>query len=177
MIATLAFAATLACSVSVPDVSGAMQTVPAVKAKATVLFFIGTDCPISNRLAPSMAELVKNYSPKAVAFDFVYPDRETTGDEVAAHMKRYKLEGVAIVDREHALVKFSKALVTPEAFVFTPDGTLAYHGRINDMYAEHNRPRNDIRRNDVKIALDEILAGKPVSQPFEPSIGCSIVQD
>jgi hypothetical protein len=163
--------------VTLSDISGASVSVPAPKAVATVLFFVGTDCPISNRLAPYMAEIQKVYSAKKISINFVYPDRETTREEVVTHMKRYKLAGTAIIDQQHALVKFAKASLTPEAFIFRPDGTLAYHGRINDMYAEHNRPRNDIRRHDVKIALDEMLAGRPVSHPYQPSIGCSIVMD
>ncbi len=156
------------------DVAGAVHSVPEAGKKATVLFFIGTDCPISNRLAPEMSRIVQDYGSKGIAFLFVYPDKTTAPADVKTHLQSFSLPLTGVIDGAHRLVKLGKASVTPETAVVLPTGALAYRGRINDLYIEHNRPSKTTSRNDLRIALDEVLAGKPVSKPFLPAVGCVI---
>lgn len=173
----LVAALTLLAPVSVKDLSGKNVTIPDPASKATVVFFIGTDCPISNRLAPSMSRISSDFSGKGIKTIFVYADKATVPAEARAHLAKFKLGGTAVIDSKHLLVKLSSATVTPEACIFMPDGTVAYHGRINDLYSEHNRTRTAAKTEDVRLALGEILAGKPVTTPFQTPVGCSIVLD
>jgi len=64
--------------------------------------------------------------------------------------------------------------VTPEVSVLNPDGKIQYMGRVDDMYVEHGRLRETEYRQDLRIALDEMLAGKKVSLPRTTALGCFI---
>jgi hypothetical protein len=79
-----------------------------------------------------------------------------------------------LLDRTHALVKAAGATMTPEAALFSPDGTLQYLGRIDDLYADYMKKRPAPTRRDLREALDELLAGKSVSIKRAEPIGCYI---
>ena len=65
------------------------------------------------------------------------------------------------------------ARTTPHMYIVNPAGTLVYAGAIDDKRSANPA---DIAgaRNFVRTALDELLAGKPVSQPSTPPYGCSV---
>lgn len=149
-------------------------SVPAPKAKATVLLFVGTECPIANRYAPEIARIEKEYRPRGVAMIRVYPDPAVTLPQIARHAEEFKLEMKAVRDGKRQWTKLVGATITPEAAVIGPDGTMLYRGRIDDRNVEHGRLLEEGFRKDLRIALDEILAGKPVSVKVTPAIGCFI---
>lgn len=156
------------------DVEGKESQLPNPAAKATVLLFIAVDCPISNRYAPEMARMAKDLIPKGVSFVRVYVDDSVSVDDIRQHGKDFKMPSQALLDGKHLLVKALGLTVTPEVAVVTPDGTLQYRGRINDLYMDHGRVREGEVRQDLRVALDEILASKPISKPFTVAIGCGI---
>lgn len=149
-------------------------SVPAPKAKATVLLFVGTECPIANRYSPEIDRIDKTYWPKGVRMIRIYPDPSTTAEQIARHGREYGLSMKAVRDPKHQWTKLVGATITPEAAVIGPDGRLLYRGRIDDRNVEHGRIANTGYRKDLRIALDEILAGKPVTQNMTPAIGCFI---
>lgn len=155
-------------------VAGKTVSIPAKSAKATVLLFVGTDCPIANRMAPEMSRIIGEYKQKSVDCWMVYPDRELKNAEVNEHMKSFAIECQAFIDRKHALVKASGASVTPQAVILDSAGFVKYLGRINDLYAEHGRTNPAPKVNDLRDALDALLAGKAIKSPITEAIGCYI---
>jgi len=156
------------------DVGGAKLAIPVTGAKATVLVFVGVDCPIANRMAPEIARIAKDYSPRGVASVLVYPDASLKPAQVAAHLKSFAMPVSAVIDGSLKLVKATRASVTPQAVILDASGTVRYIGRINDLYEEHGKIKAQPKRNDLRVALDEFLAGKPISKPITPVIGCFI---
>ena len=73
-------------------------------------------------------------------------------------------------DDNQETMRALKAGRTPEVFVFGPERTLRYHGRIDDNPDDPAK----VRRHDLREALDEVLAGRPVSVPRTPSVGCNV---
>ena len=102
------------------------------RAPVVVLLFVQTDCPISNRYAPTIARLHARFEPQGVAFYLVYPDRREDADAIRRHGREYDLPGQALRDVQHALVKRVGASVTPEAVVLGARGNIVYRGRIDD---------------------------------------------
>ncbi len=160
---------------TVHDISGARHTIPKAGKKATVLLFVATDCPIANRMVPEINRIVKEYQQKGVAFYFVYPDKRRTPEEVIRHRNEFGLRGAAVIDRRHDLVNLAKAIVTPQAAVLLPSGELAYTGRINNLFSDHNKPLEKATRNELRDVLREVVAGKPVTVESVPAIGCTII--
>jgi hypothetical protein len=65
------------------------------------------------------------------------------------------------------------AVRTPEVFVLDQERVVRYWGRIDDQYGVgYTRPKAS--RRDLAVALEELLAGKPVSKPVTESAGCFI---
>ena len=62
---------------------------------------------------------------------------------------------------------------TPEVFLLDADRVIRYHGRIDDQYGVGFR-RDKPARRDLEQALDELLAGKPITTPQTEVSGCPI---
>lgn len=142
--------------------------------KATVFVFLATDCPNSNSYAPELARLYTEYESRGIAFYSVYSDPAEKAANVRMHDSEYAIPFPAILDPQQVLARETGARVTPEAVVVSSTGKELYHGRIDDRFANFGKTRIHIDKHDLRAALDEILAGKPVSAPYVPSLGCAI---
>lgn len=142
--------------------------------KATVFVFLATDCPNSNSYAPELARLQRDYESRGVVFYSVYSDPAETDASVRKHDGDYAIPFAALLDPKQTLARETHARVTPEAVVMSPDARELYHGRIDDRFANFGQTRVQSQKNDLRAALDAVLAGKPVEHPYEPSLGCAI---
>ena len=98
-----------------------------------------------------------------------------THAEVLEHIKSYEYEEqVAIHDREHQLVRATRATFTPHAAVLTDKRRVVYLGRINNFYADFGKPRRVITQHELRDALDAVLAGKKVVRSRTEAVGCFI---
>jgi peroxiredoxin len=144
------------------------------KHKAVVLVFLGVECPLSNQFVPILAELHKGYECKGVAFVGINANSQDTRERVAAHSRRHAIPFPVLKDAGNKIADQMGAQRTPEVFIVDPSGVIRYQGRIDDQfgigYARAGRPT----RRDLAIALDEILANKPVSTPRTEASGCRI---
>jgi peroxiredoxin len=143
--------------------------------KAVVVLFIGTECPINNAYMPRLGELHKEHAARGVAFVGINPNCHDTPVRIAAHAREHKLPFPVLKDAGNVVADAFGARRTPEAFVLAPDGKVLYHGRIDDQFGLGYQRKAPTRR-DLNIALDEVLAGKPVSQPATPVAGCLIAR-
>jgi hypothetical protein len=64
--------------------------------------------------------------------------------------------------------------ISPYVVVLSPAGQTLYRGRIDDRVVSLGKSRPAATREDLRIAIEEILAGKPVSVPETPAVGCAI---
>lgn len=142
--------------------------------KAIVFLFISTDCPISNRYAPTVAKLWEEFHDKGIVFRLVYPHPDLTIAEIQKHLKDYAYPCPALRDPKHLLVQRSQARVTPEAAVFNAKEELVYHGRIDDRYVDFGKERSAPTRHDLQETLKAVTEGKPVAQKTVRAIGCYI---
>jgi len=160
-------------AISLKDPSGKLVA-PLAKdgQKATVLFFLTTECPIGNLYSPEINRIVEQYKKQGVIFHAVYAYE--TSAEIKKHRREYKLSLSAVLDPDLKLAKLTGATVTPEACVLGQDGKILYRGRIDDRAVKFGTVRLEPRVRDLRLALDAVLAGKPVAQKFTKPIGCYI---
>lgn len=142
-------------------------------ATATVYLFLAHDCPIANRYAPEIKRIYNDYKSKGVAFCRVYIRSEEDKDDVVQHTKDFGYEFPACIDPDLKFVKVTGATVTPQAVVLGKDRRMLYRGRIDAQNVEHGKVREGYRR-DLRLALDQILAGQPVEMPETAAVGCFI---
>lgn len=141
--------------------------------KIVVLLFIRTDCPISNRYAPTIQELSAHYAGRA-AFFLVYPIKSETPGQIRQHLQDYGYHLPAFRDPGLTLARVSQVRITPEVAVFSPARKLLYHGRIDDWYVEFTRARHAPTTHDLVDTLDAAVSGRPVPSASTPAVGCYI---
>jgi hypothetical protein len=145
---------------------------PAPGVRATVFLFITTDCPISNRYAPEIQRLAAIFSSQGVRFWLVYANPHEPLASIRTHLRQFQYAIPALRDPEHALVRFTKVTVSPEAAVVDKGGVLLYHGRIDDRWVSLGRDRPSPTRRDLAEALQATLDGKSVAETGPPAVGC-----
>ncbi len=146
-----------------------------VEPQTSVLIFVTTECPASNRYAPDIQRLLKEFAPKGVRFQLVYPNAADDRAAIDKHLKEYGYpESIAVRDPNHALVKTAQATITPEAAVFDGAGRLLYRGRIDDRFVELGRERLAATTQDLRDAIGAVLAGRPVHPARTQAVGCFI---
>jgi hypothetical protein len=145
---------------------------PAPGVRATVFVFITTDCPIANRYAPEIQRLTAIFTSQGVRFWLVYANPHEPLASIRTHLRQFEYAIPALRDPEHALVRFTKVTISPEAAVVDPGGTLLYHGRIDDRWVNIGRDRSSPTHSDLAEALRATLDGKPVAQSATPAVGC-----
>lgn len=138
------------------------------------LFFVGTDCPISNRYAPEIKRICAAYARAGVQCLLVYSDPQYTPGQIRAHAGEFGYTLPVIFDRDRQLVAQLGATTTPEVAVIGSGAMLAYRGRIDNLHAELGRPRQQATEHDLRDALDDLVAGRPVRRPRTFALGCYI---
>jgi peroxiredoxin/mono/diheme cytochrome c family protein len=145
--------------------------------KAVVVVFLSFDCPVSNRYAETLAALAKNHADRGVAFVGINSSDDLDATAVARQAKEYRLPFAVYKDKDCAAADAFKADVAPQAFVLDHNFVLRYRGRIDNSYSARLKKNSQTTRHDLQAALEEILAGKPVSEPITKAIGCPIQRD
>jgi peroxiredoxin len=141
--------------------------------KAVVVVFVGTECPINNLYMPRLAELHREYAGKGVQLLAINANVQDSAEQVAAHAKKYELPFPVLKDEGHVVADQFGAVRTPEAFLLDAEGKIRYRGRIDDQYGiGYQRARPTTR--ELVNALEEVLAGKPVTTASAPVAGCII---
>jgi hypothetical protein len=144
-------------------------------AQTSVLIFVTTECPVSNRYAPDILRLYNEFAPKGVRFQLVYPNPADDRAAIDRHLKEYGYPpSIAVRDTKRALVERALATITPQAAVFDRHGRLMYSGRIDDRFVELGRERPSATTLDLRNALSAVLSGKSVSPARTQAVGCFI---
>jgi hypothetical protein len=125
-------------------------------------------------MAPEVRELYKEFKSQDVDFFLIYVDPHETAAAIHDHLREYEYPCMALRDPNHVLVEQTGATVTPEAVVFNDKWSVAYRGRINDMYEDFGKSREVPTKRDLRDAIVATLAGKAMAEPLTKAIGCYI---
>jgi peroxiredoxin len=137
--------------------------------RATVVIFIATRCPVSNAYNSRMEKLFEDYKGKEVAFIGINSNKTENIEEIKEHAEEKNLNFTILKDEGNVIADMFEAAHTPEAYVLNEKFKILYHGRIDDSQRE-----SDVTKQDLRKALDEILAGKSVTNTETKAFGCSI---
>ncbi len=145
--------------------------------KIAVVAFVGTECPLVALYGPRLADLAAEYESKGVAFLGIDSNEQDTRAEVFAWTQKAGVEFPVIKDVGCKVADHFGAKRTPEVFILDRDRVVRYRGRIDDQYGiQKGAPykRNEPQRRDLALALDELLAEKPISVAQTDPPGCLI---
>ncbi len=146
-------------------------------ARATVVMFLCNHCPYVLYVNPEIVRIVEEYRPRGVAFVGInsndaeaYP--EDAPERMPAHAQAVGYTFPYLYDQTQEVARAYDAACTPDFYVFDAERKLVYRGQLDS-----SRPkRNPIppTGEDLRAALDAVLAGQPVSPHQRPSGGCNI---
>jgi hypothetical protein len=144
---------------------------------ATHLYlFITSDCPISNYYAPTIQELCRDAGRKGLSCTLVYEDVDFDDVRLRAHLSEYGYRDIpATIDRDRSIARRAGATITPQAVLWDSQGNRRYRGRIDNRYESLGKPRRVVTDRTLENAVNAVLAGKAVSSPEAPALGCHIV--
>lgn len=147
-------------------------------ADVLVLFFTCNHCPYVIGSDESTRATALAYAPRGVRFVGINANAASTYEEdsfehMVARMQEHGFPWVYLHDAPQDSARAYGALRTPHFYVFDRHRRLVYTGRALD------NPRDTSRAtvNDLERALDEVLAGRPVSVPLTNPVGCNVKWD
>ncbi|HEY7428157.1 MAG TPA: redoxin domain-containing protein [Gemmataceae bacterium] len=165
-------------NVALPNAKGELRSLYDLKdKKAIVVVFLSFECPVSTSYVPILAELAKSSRDKQIAFVAVNSSDEGDAAQLAQKAAEYKLPFPVVRDEHFRAADAFKADVVPSAFVLDGNFVLRYRGRIDNGYRARLKKNGRVTRFDLRQALEEVLAGKTVTEPATKPIGCSIVRE
>jgi peroxiredoxin len=163
------------------DSNGAKRSLSDLKGKVVVLEWVNFECPFVGKHYGSgnMQKLQKAYTGKGVVWLSINSSAEGkqgyfAPDRINALMKEKGAAPTAyLIDADGAVGRAYGAKTTPHMYVIDAKGSLIYAGGIDDTPStdQADVPK---ARNFVSAALDEALAGKPVTTASSTPYGCSV---
>lgn len=138
-----------------------------------VVAFLGTECPLAKLYSVRLREIAEKYSERSVRVIAVMSNRQDSLEEIGAFAMRQEIEFPILKDAGNRFADRVGAERTPEMFVFDGTRKLRYRGRVDDQYGI-GYVRDEPRRKDLCIALDELLSGGDVSLKRTAAPGCII---
>lgn len=144
-------------------------------AKTLVVFFTCNHCPYVLGSDEVTRRTAERFAPHGVRFVGINSNSEETHpdddfDHMVQRMKEHNFPWVYLRDKGQEAALAYGALRTPHFYVFDENRKLVYTGRGVD----NPRDTSKMTTNDLERALEEHLAGKPVSVPLTNPIGCNV---
>lgn len=173
-VSLFAAAAPLTVGQAVPDftlkdTTGKPHSLKAYRGRMVVIGFVGAKCPISNAYISRMNGIAQDYQAKNVVFLGINSNANEPLSLIKENAAKAKYSFAILQDKNNVVADAFGAMVTPEMFVLDGTGVLRYHGRV-DSASDIAR----VERHDLRVALDELLAGNPASKPELKAFGCQI---
>ncbi|HEY3703531.1 MAG TPA: thioredoxin family protein [Terracidiphilus sp.] len=162
---------------SLPDVVSEETVRPeSFRGQAGLLvMFLCAHCPYVKHVEKGLAVLGENYAGRigmvAISSNDVdmYPDDGPEGLKRQAERLGFRFP--YLYDETQAVARAYKAACTPDFFLFDGELKLAYRGQF-----DRSRPGNGVAVSgeDLRAAMDAVIAGRAISADQRPSIGCNI---
>lgn len=141
--------------------------------KVVVITFLGTECPLAKLYGPRLTELQQQFADQSVAFIGINSNTQDSNTELSNYAERYKIRFPLLKDVGNHVADAMQAERTPEVFVLDEERKVRYQGRIDNQYGV-GVSRDTVQRRHLAVAIEELLAGKPVSVPKTKPVGCYI---
>lgn len=139
--------------------------------RSLVLTFTSTTCPLARRTLPQLTELYQKYRDQGVVFAAVNVGAADTIRRMAAQALELNVPFYFVRDADLSVARALGITRTPQVCVIDGTGVLRYRGRIDDQ----QRPggsRPTPSRNDLELALQQVLQGQPVEVSETAVDGC-----
>jgi len=143
---------------------------------ALLIMFICRHCPYVVHVQNEIARIGMDYAERDVGIlaissndPLTYPD--DAPDRLKEMAERLNFQFPFCFDETQNVAKAYRAACTPDFYLFDKQRRLAYRGQLDDSRPGSNKP---VTGQDLRAAMEAVLAGRQIEGPQRPSIGCSI---
>jgi peroxiredoxin len=158
-------------------------------AKGLLVAFLCNHCPFVQHILDPFVAFAREYQAKGlevVAISSNDPAEfpEDSRAEMARLAREKDFTFPYLYDETQDVALAYNAICTPDFFLFGPERSLFYAGQFDSSRPKINRPpvpgmpplRTDlpVTGEDMRRAVDALLAGEAPPEPQRPSAGCSI---
>lgn len=160
--------------ITLPDHLGKTRSLAAFDdQKLLVVAFLGVECPLAKLYAGRLQTLADDYADQGVAFVAIDSNQQDSLTEIASYVRKHEIKYPVLKDQGNQAADLFGAERTPQVFLLDGNRKIQYQGRIDDQYVV-GVVRDAPSREDLRLAIDQTLANKPVQQPSTTAIGCII---
>src|SRR5262249_48731385 len=132
-------------------------------------------CPLANLYVPTLVDLHKEYARKGVQFLAINANPQDRFVSVSAHAQERNVPFPVMKDFDQHVANAFGATPTPEAFLLDAKHIILDNGRIDGQYGiGYQREKPTLR--DLQTAIDELMAGKPITTPTTDISGCLVTR-
>jgi len=144
--------------------------------KGLLIMFLCPHCPYVKHVESTLAAVLKEYAGRplgiaAIGSNDAAQFPEDSPDGLRAQAAKLAFTFPYCYDESQSVAQAYRAACTPDFFLFDETRHLVYRGQMDGA-----RPKNDVpvTGNDLRAAIDAVLAGRPVDPVQRPSLGCNI---
>ncbi len=144
--------------------------------KGTVIMFICNHCPYVIHIQDEIANMAREYSEKGISFVAIssndvenYP--ADSPEKMKERAKELDFNFPYLYDETQEVAKAYMAACTPDFYVFDENLKCVYRGRMDEATPGNGKPVNG---QDLRLAMDAVIAGTSISEEQFPSMGCNI---
>jgi peroxiredoxin len=138
-----------------------------------VLAFLGVECPLAKQYGSRLGKLAKELDDKSVAFIGLDPNSQDSLAQIGAFVRQHEIDFPVLKDLNNQIADKLGVKRTPEVVVLDRDRIVRYSGRVDDQFGI-DYIKDKPTRHDLKAAIEELAAGRPVSVAKTASPGCLI---
>ncbi len=146
------------------------------EAPALLVIFMCNHCPFVIHVADPLAQLTQEYLARGVAIVGInsndvanYP--ADSPEQMVAEAEQRGYAFPYLYDETQEVAHAYRAACTPDFFLFDANMQLVYRGQMDSSRPDSGIP---VTGEDLRAALDAVLAGEKPAEDQHPSIGCNI---
>lgn len=162
---------------SLPNIDGRFVSLADVAGeKGTVVMFICNHCPFVKHVADQLAIVGRDYLPRGIGFVAISSNDVSTHPADSPEQMVHEAEERGypfpyLYDETQDVAKAYHAACTPDFYLFDAGHALVYRGQLDSSRPGGTVP---VTGQDLRAAIDALLAGKPPRTEQIPSLGCNI---
>ena len=143
---------------------------------ALLVIFMCNHCPFVKHVASELVRLAHDYQPRGVAIVGINANDPAKHPEDSPEQMIHEAEEQGypfayLFDETQEVAQAYKAACTPDFFLYDKQRRLFYRGQLDSSRPGNGKPLNG---EDLRRALDALLAGQPAPEKQLASIGCNI---
>ncbi len=143
--------------------------------RGLLVVFTCNHCPYAMAVWPRVTRLAQYGRGMRVNCAAINPNinpdfPDDAPDKMILKIKESGIDFPYLVDETQQVAEAFRAQCTPDIYLFDKNKILVYHGRIDDNWKDESA----VKREELKEAMNNMAAGRPIDPKQNPSMGCSI---